>query len=51
MRARLAATGPADCCILGIGINGHIALNEPADWLQPRFHVAQLAPQHSTIPW
>jgi len=44
VRARLADAGPVDCCILGIGVNGHIALNEPADWLQPCFHVAQLAP-------
>ena len=33
-----------DICILGIGINGHIALNEPADFLQPDCHVATLHP-------
>ena len=44
MRGRLSEAGPIDCCILGIGVNGHIALNEPASWLQPNFHVAQLAP-------
>ncbi|REG94197.1 6-phosphogluconolactonase [Algoriphagus antarcticus] len=33
-----------DICILGIGINGHIALNEPADFLQPYCHVAKLHP-------
>ncbi len=33
-----------DICILGIGINGHIALNEPADSLQPDCHVAKLHP-------
>lgn len=32
-----------DLCILGIGVNGHIALNEPADTLQVSFHIAQLA--------
>jgi galactosamine-6-phosphate isomerase len=33
-----------DICILGIGINGHIALNEPAEFLQPNCHVAKLHP-------
>ncbi|PZX55778.1 6-phosphogluconolactonase [Algoriphagus chordae] len=33
-----------DICILGIGINGHIALNEPAEFLQPNCHVADLHP-------
>ena len=33
-----------DICILGIGINGHIALNEPAEFLQPDCHVAKLHP-------
>jgi galactosamine-6-phosphate isomerase len=33
-----------DICILGLGINGHIALNEPADFLQPNCHVAKLHP-------
>lgn len=32
-----------DICILGIGVNGHIALNEPAEILQSGFHIAQLA--------
>lgn len=31
-----------DICILGIGINGHIALNEPSEYLQPTCHVAKL---------
>lgn len=34
---------PVDICILGIGVNGHIALNEPSDRLQLGFHVAELA--------
>lgn len=33
-----------DICILGIGINGHIALNEPSEALQPECHVANLHP-------
>lgn len=35
--------GPLDICILGIGVNGHIALNEPGEVLRPEFHVCQLA--------
>jgi len=44
MQDRLAGAGPIDCCILGIGVNGHIALNEPGRWLEPGFHMAELAP-------
>jgi galactosamine-6-phosphate isomerase len=39
----LAAHGPIDLCVLGIGTNGHIALNEPAPALDPHIHVATLA--------
>lgn len=39
----LEKQGPIDICILGIGINGHIALNEPAPFLQPHCHLATLA--------
>lgn len=35
--------GPLDICILGIGVNGHIALNEPGDALQLPVHVCELA--------
>lgn len=38
---------PMDICILGLGKNGHIAFNEPAEFLQPGFHKAILA--ESTI--
>lgn len=34
---------PVDICILGIGVNGHIALNEPSGELKIGFHVAKLA--------
>lgn len=34
--------GPFDLCILGLGRNGHLGLNEPADRLQARAHVARL---------
>ena len=40
----LEEEGPIDLCILGLGSNGHLALNEPADFLHAECHVAQLAP-------
>ena len=39
----LAAQGPIDICILGLGLNGHIAMNEPAPTLKPAAHVGKLA--------
>ena len=39
----LAQKGPIDICILGIGMNGHIALNEPAPSLHTNCHVAHLS--------
>jgi galactosamine-6-phosphate isomerase len=39
----LSAQAPVDICVLGIGMNGHIALNEPAPELQPHCHRAVLA--------
>jgi galactosamine-6-phosphate isomerase len=39
----IAQQGPVDICILGIGVNGHIALNEPGEVLRAEFHVCQLA--------
>ena len=35
--------GPIDLCILGLGKNGHIAFNEPADTLHPFAHLASLS--------
>src|SRR5262249_48201744 len=32
-----------DLCVLGLGVNGHIGMNEPAPSLQPEAHVARLA--------
>lgn len=43
-RAWLAANGPADISLLGLGVNGHVALNEPAEVFKPFAHVAKLAP-------
>ncbi len=39
----LDKTGPIDICILGIGMNGHLALNEPNQYLQPNSHVVKLS--------
>jgi galactosamine-6-phosphate isomerase len=38
----LSAHGPIDVCILGLGLNGHVAMNEPAAELVPHAHVSQL---------
>jgi galactosamine-6-phosphate isomerase len=35
--------GPIDLCILGLGLNGHLGFNEPADELQPHAHEANLS--------
>ena len=38
----LNRNGPVDVCVLGIGINGHLGFNEPADVLNAECHVAKL---------
>lgn len=45
MAGVLAREGPFDLCILGIGRNGHLGLNEPAAALRPHAHVAELDAQ------
>jgi len=42
-RECLATVGPIDLCVLGLGMNGHIGMNEPAPALKPWTHVARLA--------
>jgi galactosamine-6-phosphate isomerase len=39
----LAGHGPIDVCVLGLGRNGHLLMNEPASGLPPGPHVARLA--------
>jgi galactosamine-6-phosphate isomerase len=39
----LARHGPLDLCVLGLGRNGHLLMNEPADVLAAGPHVARLA--------
>ena len=41
--AEVDRQGPIDVCILGLGRNGHVGLNEPAPHLQPHCHVAKLS--------
>ena len=41
--ATLEEAGPIDLCILGLGRNGHLGLNEPAESFDPFCHVATLA--------
>ena len=37
-------------CVLGLGSNGHLGFNEPADALHPHAHVAQLSPESLAHP-
>ena len=39
----IALRGGIGCCILGLGVNGHIGFNEPGDFLHPYCHVATLS--------
>jgi len=46
----LKQNGTVDICVLGFGLNGHIAFNEPSDHLQPYCHITTLSEkslQHS----
>lgn len=48
----LSRNGPLDLCILGLGRNGHLLMNEPAAEFPPFAHVARLAPstrRHPTL--
>jgi galactosamine-6-phosphate isomerase len=43
MKTMLNLNGPIDLCILGLGVNGHIAFNEPTTSLTAHPHLATLA--------
>lgn len=47
--AAIQATGGLDLTLLGLGANGHIAFNEPADRWQARTHLAGLHPPASAV--
>jgi galactosamine-6-phosphate isomerase len=52
VREMLLRHGPIDLCVLGLGLNGHLGMNEPADELTLGPHVAPLSAetaQHSMI--
>ena len=46
----LKKAGPIDICILGLGMNGHLALNEPGLSLETGPHVAELSNSSLTHP-
>jgi len=46
--SRMRQEGPLDLCILGLGANGHLGLNEPAEFLSPYTHVAPLTEKSMT---
>lgn len=50
VEAALDAAGGIDLGILGLGRNGHLALNEPAESLDPFCHVATLAESSRAHP-
>lgn len=52
IQEKIEESGTIDLCVLGLGMNGHLALNEPSFFLQPHCHVAELSAmslQHSMI--
>jgi galactosamine-6-phosphate isomerase len=52
MQTIITKQQPVDLCILGLGKNGHLGFNEPADFLQAHCHVAVLSEQtlqHSMV--
>lgn len=50
IRSLVEKEGPIDICILGLGRNGHLALNEPAAELEPFCHVAELSEESLQHP-
>lgn len=46
--ALLMQNGGIDCCILGLGKNGHLGLNEPQEEINPFMHKARLAAKTQT---
>ncbi len=50
VQGQLVQQGPIDICILGLGMNGHIAFNEPSPFLQPHCHIATLSDTSMTHP-
>ncbi|HXO78215.1 MAG TPA: galactosamine-6-phosphate isomerase, partial [Puia sp.] len=40
---QVAKAGGIDCCVLGLGVNGHIGFNEPGGFLKTDCHIAELS--------
>ncbi len=45
IQAELERLGQIDLCVLGLGTNGHLGLNEPAPYLMAHVHLANLTEQ------
>lgn len=45
----IARKGGLDLCVLGLGKNGHLGLNEPGESLQPPAISVNLMPEHSNM--
>lgn len=43
IQAIIEQQGPIDLCLLGLGSNGHVAFNEPGEFLLPQCHIAALS--------
>lgn len=50
VQEKLKEIGRIHLAVLGLGINGHIAFNEPADALNPNCHVARLSDSSMNHP-
>jgi galactosamine-6-phosphate isomerase len=50
VKQQLSSWGGIDLVLLGLGLNGHLGLNEPADRLEPGPHVAELADETRRHP-
>ncbi|MFN8257604.1 MAG: 6-phosphogluconolactonase [Bacteroidales bacterium] len=50
IKSELLKNGPIDVCILGLGLNGHIAFNEPAECLLPECHLVALSSESMNHP-
>lgn len=44
----LTENGPIDLCILGLGKNGHLGFNEPANELEAYCHISRLSSESQT---
>ena len=50
IKSALKKNGPIDICILGLGMNGHIAFNEPPSDINSECHIATLSKESLLHP-